>query len=73
MRIWYVSNVCCMTICIHMTKWKALFWRGVCCNIREEGIVWKYICTCVLFQWKMVEEPSCALFILLKNDEGNIM
>ncbi len=45
------------------------------CNIRDEGVVWKYICTCVLFQWKMVEELSCALcgFIILKNEECNIV
>ncbi len=37
-------------------EWKTLL-ENVWCNIRKEGIVWKCICTCVLSQWKMVEEP----------------
>jgi len=46
-----------------------LSWKGVWCNSRKEGIVWKCICIYVLFQWKMVEKPSCVLckFILLKT------
>ncbi len=41
------------------------------CNSKIEGVVWKCIYICVLFQWQMVEEPSCALceFILLKYEE----
>jgi len=44
-------------------------------DIREEGVVWKCICTCLLSQWKMVEKPSCVLceFILLKNEKDNIV
>jgi hypothetical protein len=50
-----------------------LSWRGVWCNIKEEGIIWK--CTCMLFQWKVVEKLSCVLreFILLEYEEGNII
>jgi hypothetical protein len=56
-------------------EWKALSWKDVWCNIKEEEIVWKYICTYVLFQWKMVEELSCVLceFIILKSEEGSIV
>jgi hypothetical protein len=48
--------------------------KGVWCNIKEEAVVWKCICTCALSQRKMVEEPSCVLweFILLKY-EGSIV
>jgi hypothetical protein len=62
-------------VCSLELEWEALFWRGVLCNSKEEGIVWKCICIYVLSQWKMVEEPSCALckFILLKNEEGSIV
>jgi hypothetical protein len=50
-------------------EWKVLFSTNVWCNSKNEGIVWK--CTYVLFQWQMVEEPSCALckFILFKYEE----
>jgi hypothetical protein len=52
-------------------EWKAFFSTNVWCNSKNEGIVWKHICTYVLFQWQMVDEPSCALckFILLKYEE----
>jgi hypothetical protein len=45
---------------------------GEMCDVT---IVWICICTCVLSQWKMVEELSCVLceFILLEYEEGNII
>jgi hypothetical protein len=53
-------------------SWNGKLSLGEMCNTRKEGVVWKYICTYVLFQWKMVEEPSCVLceFILLKNEDS---
>jgi hypothetical protein len=61
--IWWVCNL--------ELEQKTMSWKGVWCNTKEEGVVWKCICTCALFQWKMVEEPSCVLceFIPLKYEE----
>jgi len=58
-------------------SWSGKLFLGKVCGVtlREEGVVWKCICTCVFSQWKMVEKPSCVLcvFILLKNEEGSII
>jgi hypothetical protein len=51
-------------------KVEKLSFTNVWCNNKNEGVVWKRICTCVLFQWQMVEEPyAFCKFILLKYEE----
>jgi len=27
-------------------EWEVILWKGVWCKIRDEGLIWKCICTC---------------------------